>query len=461
MKKITTLSNCIINYNLIKKYDTTALIKNFVLPLNEDDVYSNCAICNDTNIEFAKKCFFNLTNFINVKKQTILFYLSDLDIRMNLFSLAQNCIQQNNFDQSYIDQFLIKLLSFAVYKKASDIHIETNEHTLSVRFRIDGKLRHIINFDIQLYKILSSIIKLKSNLDITEYRKALDSRITQTIEGKEFDFRISILPTIYGESIVLRILDNSKEKKELSRLGFSSHVFKELSNIKMLTQGLVLVCGPTGSGKTTTLYSLLESFDLENKKVITVEDPVEYKIKSITQININEKIGLSFSTVLRNILRQDPDIIFIGEIRDRLSLEIAIQASLTGHLVLSTIHSNSAINSINRLIDLNPQNFLLSSTLKYIFYQRLVLKTCPYCNFKGCEKCNFTKYSGRTIISEYLKIDEKIASLISKNKAISEYKNYLKQIDYKNIYYDGKQKAKQQQTSLEEVFNVLGSQDEV
>ncbi|RXJ94854.1 transformation system protein [Malaciobacter molluscorum] len=455
------LTHYILDYNFIKKYDLNALEQKLVLPLFEDDIYSNCAICNDSDICFAKKCFFNLIKFINIKKQNLLFYLSDFDKRVKLFDLSKKCIEQKDFEQSFIEEFFSLLLEFAVEKNSSDIHIEANEKLLSIRFRIDGKLKHIINFDIKLYKILSSFIKLKSNLDITEYRKSLDSRISQIVDNKKYDFRISIMPTILGESIVFRILENSDNKKTLSDLGFSSHIYKKLDNLRNLTQGLILICGPTGSGKTTTLYSLLENFDLENKKIITVEDPVEYKLEGITQININEKIGLGFSTVLKSILRQDPDIIFIGEIRDTLSLQIAIQASLTGHLVLSTIHSNSALNAINRLIDLNPQNFLLSSTLKYIFYQRLVLQLCPYCNFKGCKKCNYTRYKGRTTLCEFLEVDNKISSLISKNAALLEYKEYLKQNDYKDIYFDGKLKSKKQMTTLEEVYNVLGFENEV
>lgn len=222
-----------------------------------------------------------------------------------------------------------------------------------------------------------------------------------------------------------------------------------------LTQGLILISGPTGSGKTTTLYSILKELNCEDKKIITVEDPVEYKIESINQVPINPKIGLSFEVVLKNILRQDPDIIFIGEIRDRFSLDIALQASLTGHLVLASIHSNSAVETITRLIDLQADPFLISTTLKLIMAQRLVLNYCKFCEANGCEKCNYTKYYDRSNIAEILKVDEKISSLIFKKADINEFKEYLKAINYQTLLDDGKLKVNQNLTSIEEIYKVV------
>ncbi|AXH10371.1 transformation system protein [Malaciobacter halophilus] len=452
----------VINYDFIKRFDIEALKKSLILPLYEDEIYSYCAVCKSSDIKFAKSCFFNLPSFINIKQDEILFYLSDLEKRYKLYNLYKSSLQsseQNN--KNFIEEFFYTLLKFSIEKRASDIHIETDEKLLIFRFRIDGRLKHIISFSIDFFKIISSYIKLRAKLDITQYRKALDGRIHEKIDEISYDFRVSFMPTISGESIVLRILDNKTVKKDLNLLEFSKPIYEGLKSISSLTQGLVLVCGPTGSGKTTTLYSILKSFDISSKKIITVEDPVEYKLSGITQINVNDKLDVSFSSVLKNILRQDPDIIFIGEIRDKLSLQIAIQASLTGHLVLSTIHSNSALNSISRLLDLNSQSFLLSSTLKSIFYQRLVLRVCPYCAFKGCEKCNYTKYLGRTAICEHLRIDDKLSSLIAKNSSLDEYKSYLKKIDYEDIYSDAKIKVKKALTTLDEVYKVLGFEDEV
>ncbi|AXH15654.1 GspE/PulE family protein [Malaciobacter mytili] len=450
----------IIDYNFVKKYDVKALEKALILPFFEDEIYTSCAVCKKSDIKFAKTCFFNITKFLEFKSEEILFYLSDIEKRIALYNLSLEVVKTNS-TQECIEEFLTLLLDFSIEKRASDIHFETHNDYLCIKFRIDGKLKHIINFHKNFYKVISSIIKLKASLDITQYKLALDGRFSKSIQNSIYDFRVSILPTLYGESIVLRILDNKTIDKKLNALEFSSNIFKSLEEISSLTQGLVLVCGPTGSGKTTTLYSLLKSLDYKNKKIITVEEPVEYKIKNICQINIDKKRGLSFNSVLKNILRQDPDIIFIGEIRDSLSLQIAIQASLTGHLVLSTIHSSNALNAISRLLDLKCQNFLLSSTLKYIFYQRLVLKVCPFCNFKGCYKCNYTKYLGRTVIAEVIKIDEVLSSLISKNETFDSFKTYLNTIKFKNILDDAKEKVKKSLTTLDEVYKVLGFEDEV
>ena len=263
------------------------------------------------------------------------------------------------------------------------------------------------------------------------------------------------MPTLESESIVLRILDNKNIDKNLQTLGISSDLLDILTKALKLTQGLILISGPTGSGKTTTLYSILKELNSEEKKIITVEDPIEYKIDSICQIPINNKIGLSFEVVLKNILRQDPDIIFIGEIRDKFSLDVALQASLTGHLVIASIHANSSVETISRLIDLQADPFLISSTLKLIMAQRLVLNYCKYCNSKGCKKCNFTKYYDRSSIAEVLKIDEKISSLIFKKADINQFKEYLESVNFKTLLDNGKQKVALNMTSMDEVYKVV------
>jgi general secretion pathway protein E len=290
---------------------------------------------------------------------------------------------------------------------------------------------------------------------MTQIRIPLDGRFSLEINEKRYDFRLSTMPTIDAESIVLRVLDNKNIDKNLQTLGLSQNLLDILNHSLHLTQGLILISGPTGSGKTTTLYSILKEINCEDKKIITVEDPVEYKIDSICQVAINNKIGLSFEVVLKNILRQDPDVIFIGEIRDKFSLDIALQASLTGHLVIASIHANNAIETISRLIDLQADPFLISSTLKLIMAQRLVLNYCKYCEAKGCEKCNYTKYYDRSSIAEILKIDEKMSSFIFKKAEMNEIKDYLKTINFKTILDDGKQKVDLKITSLEEVYKVI------
>jgi general secretion pathway protein E len=262
------------------------------------------------------------------------------------------------------------------------------------------------------------------------------------------------MPTIQAESIVLRILDNKNIDKRLDDLGLSQNIYEDLKDVLKFTQGLILISGPTGSGKTTTLYSILKELNCDDKKIITVEDPIEYKIDSINQVPINNKVGLSFELVLKNILRQDPDIIFIGEIRDKFSLDIALQASLTGHLVLASIHSSSSVETITRLIDLKADPFLISTTLKAVMAQRLVLAHCKSCE-NGCKECNFTKFYDRTSIAEILKIDEQISSLIFNKASFNELKEYLKNINFKTILDDGKQKVKNGLTTLEEVYKVV------
>jgi general secretion pathway protein E len=321
--------------------------------------------------------------------------------------------------------------------------------------RIDGRMKKFFIFKKELFRFLSSYIKLISNLDITQTRIPMDSRFSLNVSEKKYDFRVSTMPTVSGESIVLRILDKTNIEKNLNNLGFNESLLNEFKNIINLAQGLVLVAGPTGSGKTTTLYSLLKELNSEDKKIITVEDPVEYKIEDITQISINSKIGLNFELVLKNILRQDPDVIFIGEIRDKFSLDIALQASLTGHLVIATIHSNSALQTITRLIDLNADTFLLSTTLKYILSQRLVINYCKKCQGKGCSHCNFTKFYDRSCIAELLKVDEKISSMIFTKSSLIQIEKYLKTINYKTILEDGIEKVNNGITSIEEIYKVL------
>ncbi|MDN5079520.1 GspE/PulE family protein [Aliarcobacter butzleri] len=335
------------------------------------------------------------------------------------------------------------------------MHIEMYKNLVLFKFRVDGRLKIFFTFEKEFFKSISSYIKLISNLDMTQIRLPQDGRYSLSIEDKKYDFRVSTMPTLEAESIVLRILDNKNIDKNLLTLGLTESLLHKLKQSLKLTQGLILISGPTGSGKTTTLYSILKELNCEDKKIITVEDPVEYKIESINQVPINPKIGLSFEVVLKNILRQDPDIIFIGEIRDRFSLDIALQASLTGHLVLASIHSNSAVETITRLIDLQADPFLISTTLKLIMAQRLVLNYCKFCEANGCEKCNYTKYYDRSSIAEILKVDEKISSLIFKKADINEFKEYLKAINYQTLLDDGKLKVNQNLTSIEEIYKVV------
>ena len=381
-----------IDYTLFEKYDKEYFIENKIVPIYEDSISLKIAICSSSNIEKIKDDFVKIVNFIEEKEHDILFILAH-------------------------------------------IHIEKYQDLCLFKFRVDGRLRIFFSFDEELFRVFSSFVKLISNLDMTQIRLALDGRFSRNINDKKYDFRLSTMPTIEAESIVLRVLDNKNIDKRLDDLGLSQN-------------------GPTGSGKTTTLYSILKELNSDDKKIITVEDPIEYKIDSINQVPINNKVGLSFELVLKNILRQDPDIIFIGEIRDKFSLDIALQASLTGHLVLASIHSSSSVETITRLIDLKADPFLISTTLKAVMAQRLVLAHCKSCE-NGCKECNFTKFYDRTSIAEILKIDEQISSLIFNKASFNELKEYLKNINFKTMLDDGKQKVKDGLTTLEEVYKVV------
>ena len=450
MKKIL---KTLIDYSLFEKYDKDYFINNKILPLFENDISIKMAVCKNSKLETIKNDFNKVISFLEIDELELLFMISHIDQKTLLYSMALKAISQNSFEK-YVDKFLQELLSFSINLRASDIHIEQYKDVILFKFRIDGRLKTFFAFCSEFFKLISSYIKLISTLDMTQIRLPQDGRFALNIEDKKYDFRVSTMPTLEAESIVLRVLDNKNIDKNLQTLGISSNLFEILTQALKLTQGLILISGPTGSGKTTTLYSILQELNCEEKKIITVEDPIEYKIDSICQIPINNKIGLSFELVLRNILRQDPDIIFIGEIRDKFSLDIALQASLTGHLVIASIHANNAVETILRLIDLQADPFLISSTLKLVMAQRLVLNYCTFCNSQGCQKCNYTKYYDRTIIAEILKIDEMISSMIFKKSDINELKDYLEKINFKTIIDDGKQKVEQKQTSLEEVYKV-------
>jgi general secretion pathway protein E len=444
----------LIDYSLFEKYDKEYFIKNKIVPICEDNISLKVAICNSSNLSNIKSDFSKIISFQQIEELELYFILSNLDRKIYLFSLASKSIFQNSFEK-FIDIFLNELLLFSIELRASDIHFEQYKDLVLFKFRIDGRLKNFFSFKIEFFRFISSYIKLISNLDITQIRFPQDGRFSLNINDKKYDFRVSTMPTLESESIVLRILDNKNIDKNLQTLGISSDLLDILTKALKLTQGLILISGPTGSGKTTTLYSILKELNSEEKKIITVEDPIEYKIDSICQIPINNKIGLSFEVVLKNILRQDPDIIFIGEIRDKFSLDVALQASLTGHLVIASIHANSSVETISRLIDLQADPFLISSTLKLIMAQRLVLNYCKYCNSKGCKKCNFTKYYDRSSIAEVLKIDEKISSLIFKKADINQFKEYLESVNFKTLLDNGKQKVALNMTSMDEVYKVV------
>lgn len=452
---MTNIQNILIDYSLFNKYEKSFFIDNLIVPIKEDELSLQVAVCKNSKLLMIQEKFSSLIKYKEFEEDELRFILSNLERKIELYEISLKIVQKQSFEDKKVELFFSKLLEYAVYLRTSDIHIEEFESKILFRFRIDGRFKTFFVFDKTLFRFLSSYIKLISNLDITQTRLPMDSRFSFDIKDKKYDFRVSTMPTLENESIVIRILDKTNVKKSLNSLGFSKEHFSTIQQILKLTQGLVLIAGPTGSGKTTTLYSMINELKSDEKKIITIEDPVEYKISNISQVSINNKIGLSFDLVLKNILRQDPDIIFIGEIRDKHSLDIALQASLTGHLVFASIHANNTTQTISRLIDLQADPFLISSTLKFVIAQRLVLSYCKYCSAKGCEKCNFTKYYDRSCIAEILKVDEQISSMIFKKANIQDISNYLLKNDFKTLLDDGKKKVDEKITSSQELYKVI------
>ncbi|MFA6760325.1 MAG: GspE/PulE family protein [Sulfuricurvum sp.] len=397
-------------------------------------------------------------------------------IRDELNSIASLEEQQQ---ASSILQLIDVILSACIKNRASDVHIEACEKNCKVRARVDGRLAEMFIFDNDIFPPLSSRLKLLANLDIAERRKPQDGRFSSMVGDREFDYRISTLPTLYGESIVMRILDKQKALVKLEEAGMDEANYAKFIKALHVPYGIILVTGPTGSGKTTTLYGALNELRNTEDKVITVEDPVEYRMNLIQQVQVNPKIGLTFAAALRSILRQDPDKIMIGEIRDQETLEIAIKAALTGHLVISTLHTNDSISAITRMSDMGIPEYLISSAVVAIQAQRLVRKICPHCKVEteapatalgelgdlippnskfykgsGCKECNMSGYIGREMISEVLSISEEISSLIAKGALIDQIKEQALKEGFVGMLKNGIDKALEGKTSLDEVLKV-------
>lgn len=378
------------------------------------------------------------------------------------------------------------VITRAIELRASDIHFEPFEEQFRVRYRIDGVLHDVESPPKRLQAAVVSRVKIMAKLNIAERRLPQDGRIMLRVKGKEIDFRVSSIPTIHGESIVLRILDKSSIVLDIEKLGFPEDTMDGFQDLIQRPHGIILVTGPTGSGKTTTLYCALEKINSPEKKIITVEDPVEYQLRGINQIQVKPSIGLTFANSLRSIVRQDPDVILIGEIRDAETAEIAIHSALTGHLVLTTLHTNDAPSAITRLIDMGTEDYLLSSTVIGILAQRLVRVACPYCRetyspspavlkemklnssdlaglkiseVKGCEKCSNTGYWGRTGIYEFLKMTDDVQKLILGKKDSNIIKEAARKNGLRTLREDGWLKVKQGITTISEVLRV--TQEEV
>jgi type IV pilus assembly protein PilB len=351
-------------------------------------------------------------------------------------------------------QFVNLMISKAVAEGASDIHLEPEEHSLSIRFRIDGILHQQAKPPKKFQPAISSRIKIMANLDIAETRKPQDGRVQTQIQNRRVDIRVSFLPTVYGENIVLRLLDTSNILLGLEQIGFQNDNLMKFRDLLQKPNGIILVTGPTGSGKTTTLYSSLSTINSPEKSIVTVEDPVEYRLPGIRQTQVDPKVDLTFSSGLRAILRQDPDVIMIGEIRDVDTARIAIQAALTGHLVLATLHTNNAAGAISRLIDIGVEPFLLASSIIAVVAQRLVRLLCKDCGGKGCKLCSMSGYKGRTSIYELMVFDEQIRSLVLRKSSAEEIHQAAVAAGMQSLRDSGTAKVAEGLTSTEEVYRV-------
>ncbi len=406
-----------------------------------------------------------------------------LEDHPDLLSLADSVPEAEDLmdqeDDAPIVRLINALLSEAIRVGASDIHVESFEKRLSVRLRVDGQLREIVQPRRELAPLLVSRIKVMAKLDIAEKRIPQDGRISLRLAGREVDVRVSTLPSSYGERVVMRLLDKQAGRLNMTHLGLMNNDYDRLKTLVHRPHGIILVTGPTGSGKTTTLYAALSDLNDGSKNILTAEDPVEYQLEGIGQTQVNTKVDMTFARALKAMLRQDPDVVMVGEIRDLETAEIAVQASLTGHLVLSTLHTNTAIGAVTRLKDMGIEPFLLSSSLIGVVAQRLVRTLCPHCaTWKdadafeknlfehiehpqdlrlpqphGCERCGNTGFSGRTAIYEIVPVDEHMRRLIHGNAAEYELETFARQ-QSGSIRDDGLRKVLAGKTTIEEVLRV-------
>ncbi len=440
------------------------------LTLYIDENNDPAAVMGELEMLFGKSIAFEPVSSDKINRTLGKYYRRDHQSEKALFSISGKK-----------DDFLVALIGEAKNLKSSDIHLEAYEDRCRIRFRIDGMMveRYIINKED--YPGLVNKIKIKANMDIAERRLPQDGRIYFEDHGNKFDIRVSVLPSLHGEKVVMRLLSNDATDIELSSLGFAPGDLERYLEGVRKPNGIVLISGPTGSGKTTTLYATLKLLNKETINILTIEDPIEYTLEGINQVQLRESIGLTFASALRTFLRQDPDIIMLGEIRDKETASMAIRAALTGHLVLSTIHTNSAWGTISRLIDMGVPPFLLANTMNTSTAQRLVRLLCPSCKTRetfdsndypsgfvapqavkhqyfpaGCDHCFYTGYKGRTAIYEIIPIDRKFSEYIKNNKF--DVSNELKAEGIRTLAENAFDIFAQGNTSLEEIYPILLNQ---
>lgn len=409
----------------------------------------------------------------------ILSEVEDGDVQVEQNKQTEEANLEKEAKESPVIRYVNHIIQLALQQGASDIHVEPSEKKLRVRFRIDGELYEVLNPPVSMGAALTSRIKIMANLAIDERRLPQDGRIRAKVGGKKVDLRVSTLPTTGGEKVVMRILNDKSISVELDQLGFDEDTLTIWKKQVDAPHGIVLVTGPTGSGKTTTLYASLRNLDKNSMNISTVEDPVEYTLEGITQTGMHEKIGMTFGVALRALLRQDPDVILLGEIRDHETAHIAVQAALTGHLVLSTLHTNDAPSSITRLVNIGLEPFLVGAAVNAVLAQRLIRRLCTQCkaqenpgeemsefltmqgldpsqvwSAKGCDKCRKTGYSGRVGIYEMLAVDDQLRDIIARNPNVAEFRRLCIERGMVTLRADGLRKVAKGVTTVQEVLRV-------
>jgi len=488
------LKSISITQNALDKVPARFALHYKIIPLKFKDNMLEIVISDPLNIQILD----DIRMLLNVEVKVYLAYEETiLDAIRKSYGLGAGTVEglrerddskkeekiEDEVEDSSIINFVNQILSQAVKDRATDIHIEPFEDELAVRYRIDGVLHKmpLPEGAKQFQQAVTSRIKIMANLNIAEKRLPQDGRILFKDADNEYDLRVSTLPTPEGESIDLRLLSKAM-LFNLDDLGLLKYDLNIIDKVIKQPNGIIFVTGPTGSGKTTTLYSCLQKLNTDDRKIITVEDPIEYRIKGITQIQIHPKIGLSFAHGLRSILRHDPDIILIGEVRDVETAEIAIRASLTGHLVFSTLHTNDAASGITRLLDMGIESYLVASSVECFIAQRLIRRLCSKCKFKikadsetlrifnekenvdiydakGCEECKYTKYKGRTAIYEFLNVGSEIKEMVLKGSSSSKINKRAVELGMKTLKMEGWEKIKSGVTSVDEVLRVVSTED--
>lgn len=470
--------------NISEQYKDSYIRNSFAVKISEDDESVRIAVAESKACEaipFLKN--------LHASKNVIPTVVSDSDFAEFIGNIVDSHSVADK-DESKDNPFALESVSEsapavniinatcieAVRRGASDIHIQCESDSVRIRFRIDGVLKTSRTLEKSVFPSLSSRIKVMANMNIMEQRLPQDGHISVSEGNKSLDFRVSVVPNAYGESIVLRLFDNSESVQKLSQLGFSQENYETIKKTSSIPNGLVIITGPTGSGKTTTLHALLGEMDAERLKIITIEDPVEKLLPHIDQIQVNEAIGLTFESVLSKLLRQDPDVIMVGEIRDSATAQLAVRAALTGHLIFSTLHTNDSVSAISRLRNMGVEPYLISSVLRFSLAQRLVRKVCPYCSKSvplsaemaalakkydlhgetmkesvGCEKCLFTGYKGRTAVSEVFELDGEVTEAIDEMKGDSALYDIFRKKGMRTMQEDAVNKVLSGETTFQEV----------